>query len=167
MSNKITRKELEDIHNRKIAGKEYSNGEVSVFWTRSLCIHSANCLTGLPGVFDLRKRPWIDMKAASTEEIIRVVNTCPTRALTFLKTARPKPASARKRSRKPKKFARIEILKDGPALIKGNFTLWDPDKKRLKISSTGIIALCRCGASNKKPFCDGSHKRIGFKDHPD
>ena len=164
MSNKITKKELEEIRSRKVAGKEYSNGEVSVFWKRDLCIHSANCLIGLPGVFDMRKKPWIDMAASSTEEIIKTVDTCPSRALTYLKARKQKPSAVRKGRKKLKKFARIEILKDGPMLVKGNFTLLDPGKKRIKLPPAGIAALCRCGASAKKHFCDGTHKKTGFRD---
>ncbi len=165
MSNKITKTELDEIKDHKVAGKEYTNGEISVFWKRELCIHSANCLVGSPSVFNLRKRPWVDINGASTEEIIRTVDSCPSRALTYLIHSKEKEKEAEtKETEAPKdNMPRIEILKDGPALVKGNFVILDPDKNPLK-PTTATAALCRCGGSKKKPFCDGTHKKIGFKD---
>jgi len=87
MTNKVTKTELKEIKDRKVAAVEYTNGEVTVFWKPRLCIHSANCLLGLPGVFDSDSKPWIDMKGATTEEIMKVVDTCPSRALTYLKNS--------------------------------------------------------------------------------
>ncbi len=163
MSNKITKTELDEIKNHKVAGKEYTNGEISVFWKRELCIHSANCLVGSPSVFNLRRRPWVDVNGATTEEIIKTVDTCPSRALTYLVHTKEEEVPAKEVEQPAVDMPRIEILKDGPALVKGNFIILDPDKKPLK-PTTATAALCRCGASKKKPFCDGSHKKIGFKD---
>ena len=63
--------------------KKYTNGEVTIFWKSSLCIHSGNCFRGLPNVFDPRKRPWITADKATTKEIIKQVNKCPSGALSF------------------------------------------------------------------------------------
>ena len=163
MSNKITKTELDEIREHKVAGKEYTNGEISVFWKRELCIHSANCLVGSPMVFNLRKRPWVDMNGGTSDEIIKTIDTCPTRALTYLIHQREKVAVAKEPKKEDVQTTRIEILRDGPALIKGNFVILDPEKKELT-PTTATAALCRCGASKKKPFCDGTHKKIGFKD---
>ena len=59
MSNKVTKSELADFRNDPEAVKEYSNGEITVYWKSELCIHSANCLIGLPEVFNSKKKPWI------------------------------------------------------------------------------------------------------------
>jgi len=61
--------------------KEYSNGTVTIIWKPELCQHSANCVKGLPGVFDAKKKPWINAEGASTDEIINQVKKCPSRAL--------------------------------------------------------------------------------------
>ena len=63
--------------------KEYSNGEVTIVWKPKLCIHSTNCISGLPNVFDMNKRPWINADGASTEEMINQVNKCPSGALSY------------------------------------------------------------------------------------
>lgn len=56
---------------------------------------------------------------------------------------------------------KIEILPNGPAVVYGNFTLKIADEEQ-KIEKEKTF-LCRCGASEKKPYCDGSHKKIGFQ----
>jgi uncharacterized Fe-S cluster protein YjdI len=163
MSNKVTKAELEEMKQNKAVSKSYSNDEITVFWRPHLCIHSANCLVGLPGVFDSSERPWVNIHGASSKEIMKTVDTCPSRALLYLKNASLAVRKTRRKSKKPPKFARIQILKDGPAIISGNFVLRDPDRKKIRLK-TEKAALCRCGASHKKPLCDGTHLSIGFKD---
>ncbi|MBK7870018.1 MAG: (4Fe-4S)-binding protein [Saprospiraceae bacterium] len=63
--------------------KEYSNGEVTIVWKSALCEHSANCVRGLPEVFDVKASPWINAQGATTEQIIAQVNKCPSGALSF------------------------------------------------------------------------------------
>ncbi|HET6991739.1 MAG TPA: (4Fe-4S)-binding protein [Bacteroidia bacterium] len=65
--------------------KIYTNGEISVLWKKELCKHSAICFRGLPQVFDPRKRPWVMMDGASTEEIVAQVGKCPSGALSIVK----------------------------------------------------------------------------------
>lgn len=61
----------------------YTNGEVTVVWQPKLCQHSANCVRGLPTVFDYKKRPWVNAEGADTEAIIDQVKKCPSGALSF------------------------------------------------------------------------------------
>ena len=63
--------------------KRYDNGEVTVVWKPSLCIHSGICFRGLPQVFDPRVRPWIRPEGASTEAIVAQVGCCPSGALSI------------------------------------------------------------------------------------
>lgn len=63
--------------------KEYTNGEVTIVWQADKCIHSANCVNGLPEVFDIKKRPWINPEGATSEQIIAQVQKCPSGALSF------------------------------------------------------------------------------------
>ena len=151
MSNKVTKAELEEMKQNKSVSRSYKNDDITVYWRPELCIHSANCLIGLPGVFDSSERPWINTSGASSKEIMKTVDTCPSRALLYLKNANLTLRKARKKSRKRAKFARIQILKDGPAIISGNFILRDPSRKKIHLE-TEKAAICRCGASHKKPL---------------
>lgn len=56
----------------------------------------------------------------------------------------------------------IQPSDNGPLLVRGPVTLIDAEGNRIEVKGKNI-ALCRCGASEDKPFCDGSHKRIGFQ----
>jgi CDGSH-type Zn-finger protein len=56
----------------------------------------------------------------------------------------------------------IKPLKDGPYQVSGTVELVGPDGQRTPGGEDPIF-LCRCGHSASKPFCDGSHKRIGFR----
>jgi uncharacterized Fe-S cluster protein YjdI len=163
MTNKVTKAELEWYRTNKEVIKDYSNGEITVFWHPELCIHSANCLIGLPEVFNTKKRPWINVHASNSKEIMKIIDTCPSRALTYLKSTKFITSKPRKSSKKKSKFARIQILKNGPLLVTGNFIIRDQKKKKVKITNE-VAALCRCGASLKKPFCDGAHQTTGFTD---
>jgi CDGSH-type Zn-finger protein len=55
----------------------------------------------------------------------------------------------------------IEIIKNGPYIVKGQVELKDGDGKAYPAKER--MALCRCGASTTKPFCDGTHSKIGFQ----
>lgn len=59
--------------------------------------------------------------------------------------------------------AEIKPKDDGPYLISGDFKLVDVEGNEWQAENE-TIALCRCGHSQNKPFCDGSHKKIGFKE---
>jgi uncharacterized Fe-S cluster protein YjdI len=63
---------------------KYPNGEITVVWKPDVCMHSAICFKGLPGVFDPRRRPWIDMSQSDTQKIIDQVRKCPSGALSYI-----------------------------------------------------------------------------------
>jgi CDGSH-type Zn-finger protein len=56
----------------------------------------------------------------------------------------------------------VQMLKNGPYLVKGEIELKDADGKVIPVESQPC-ALCRCGQSNNKPFCDGMHVKVGFE----
>jgi CDGSH-type Zn-finger protein len=58
--------------------------------------------------------------------------------------------------------ARITPYRDGPLLVRGPFAITDQDGNEIE-THQGTIALCRCGRSRRKPFCDGTHKAINFR----
>jgi CDGSH-type Zn-finger protein len=58
--------------------------------------------------------------------------------------------------------AKITPYRNGPYLIRGPFTLVDQDGEEIEVRRR-VVALCRCGRSQTRPFCDGTHKAIGFE----
>jgi uncharacterized Fe-S cluster protein YjdI len=62
---------------------KYSNGEVTIVWKPDLCIHSGNCVRGLPQVFRPKEKPWIAPQKATTEQIMAQVKKCPSGALSY------------------------------------------------------------------------------------
>ncbi len=58
--------------------------------------------------------------------------------------------------------AKISTYEDGPYLVTGSFRLVDAEGDEFSVEKE-TIALCRCGASIKKPFCDGTHSKVGFE----
>lgn len=67
----------------EIKTHHYTNGEATILWQPALCIHSGICFKGLPGVFDPRRKPWIDMSQAATNMIINQVSKCPSGAISI------------------------------------------------------------------------------------
>ncbi len=63
--------------------KEYTNGELTIVWQPKLCIHSAECVKGLPAVFKPGEKPWIKIEAATTKELAEQVKQCPSGALSY------------------------------------------------------------------------------------
>jgi uncharacterized Fe-S cluster protein YjdI len=150
------RKELSRKRDHLILMKEYSNSDIIVTWNPEKCIHARKCVKGLPQVFSRDRIPWINMQGASSEEIMSVVDRCPSGALTYKKVQSATEESDNMPS------ANIKVKKNGPLLVEGGCTLRDSEGAVL--AEQGPYALCRCGGSGKKPFCDGTHIKIKFDD---
>jgi uncharacterized Fe-S cluster protein YjdI len=135
--------------------RTYEADRIRVLWDASRCIHSANCLNARPEVFDTRRRPWVDVHAAEAEEIAAAVRTCPTGALRYEGLG----GLPDEESVSPPV---IGIDPRGPLLVRGRVEVRDARGRVL--ADEHRLALCRCGASANKPFCDNSHRRIGFRD---
>lgn len=136
--------------------KRYSKGELTVVWKPKLCIHSEKCFKGLANVFDPNRRPWINLDNADTEAIKEQVRLCPSGALSY-DSEEASPIGEGKST----SFT-AQILPNGPILIKGMLTVIGVDGK--SATTERSTALCRCGLSANKPYCDGSHKNFDFDD---
>lgn len=134
--------------------KKYSNDEIEVLWKQDLCIHSANCFRNLPQVFRPSVKPWIDVSKASTEKIIETVNKCPSGALTY------KFKNIVENVTNSPQALKCDVMGNGPILIPGPLTLVINGVEQ--VIDKPRIAICRCGHSKNKPFCDGDHKSNGF-----
>jgi uncharacterized Fe-S cluster protein YjdI len=136
--------------------KNYTNGEVTVVWQPSKCIHSTICFRELPEVFNPNKRPWVNASGANTETIVAQVRRCPSGALSFFMNSGEikEPVAETQMS--------AEVVPNGPLLIYGTVTL--KLKSGVEVIKTGTTAFCRCGGSASAPYCDGTHAKIGFRD---
>jgi uncharacterized Fe-S cluster protein YjdI len=168
---------MEKDESKYSGGKKYRNDDITVYWKPSACIHASYCYRELIEVFDPSRRPWVDMNGSTTERIIEVVNMCPTEALSWkwnddeknepvgtdqtnhIKFRRPELMDIKDAMNEDLPVT-VKIMIDGPIVLKGNFTLaYGDTKKEVK---EGIISICRCGASDHLPFCDGRHRKTGF-----
>jgi CDGSH-type Zn-finger protein/uncharacterized Fe-S cluster protein YjdI len=143
-----------------VSGKRirlYEGADITIRYDANRCIHAAECVHGLGRVFDPKARPWIDPDGASAEEIMDVVHRCPTGALSYETTGQveydPPPVP---------KPVEMSICTDGPIYVHGRFVLAAPDAE--STDSEPRLALCRCGASDNKPYCDNSHSNVEFRD---
>ena len=57
----------------------------------------------------------------------------------------------------------ITVKDNGPYLVHGGASILDPDGNEFDVKERNAIALCRCGASGTQPFCNGTHRQIGFE----
>ena len=133
--------------------RQYKSEDIVVSYDLKRCIHAAECVHGLPSVFDVKKRPWIQPNQANADEVAAVVIACPTGALKF---ARQDGGAAEP---VPQKNA-VQISADGPLYLHGDVQLVLADGTEQELRS----ALCRCGESQNKPFCDNAHIKAGFTD---
>ena len=124
--------------------KRYRGEAVDVSFDGTRCRHAAECLRGLPAVFDVGRRPWIDPDRAGPDELMRVVARCPTGAL------RTHPKSGPEEE--PAVPTEATAIPGGPLLLRGD----------LHVQADGIdehetrAALCSCGSTRNAPYCDGS-----------
>jgi len=152
--------------------RQYTNGEITVFWVPSKCIHATTCFRELIEVFNPGRRPWVNMEGAPTRKIIEVVNKCPTQALVwkYNKDLTDEEKKGQKAVSNQEETPRslsggdnptsIRIMKDGPIVVEGKFKIIGIGNQELKPSV--MTSFCRCGSSLNMPFCDGTHRKIGF-----
>ncbi len=71
--------------------QEYKNDDIIVHFDPRICTHSGNCVRGLRAVFDVNKRPWVNVGAATAETIAAQIEKCPSGALSYelIKTGTP------------------------------------------------------------------------------
>jgi uncharacterized Fe-S cluster protein YjdI len=144
---------VSEVSTRDRTTREYATDEIVVEWEPRLCFHSGNCVRLLPQVFDERRRPWVDVRGATADEVEAAVSRCPSGAL----------RSRRLGARAAKQREAFEICpsENGPLLVSGGVRIVDAEGTVLYEGERA--ALCRCGGSSNKPFCDGTHRTNGFR----
>ena len=132
--------------------RTYESGDLQVLWDSRRCTHVAECIRALPRVFNPLAKPWVRMDAASADAIVEAVERCPTGALRYVRKNGP--------DELPGVPSTVVPIPNGPLVLRGDLHVATPEGET--IAHETRLALCRCGASENKPFCDNTHRRIGF-----
>lgn len=133
---------------------EHAGDNVTIRYDVQRCIHAAECTRGLPGVFDINRKPWIDPNGADADSVAKVITRCPTGALHFeRKDGGPSESLPDSNT--------IDVGTDGPLYLRGDLEVMDA-KGNVLLQDTRV-ALCRCGASHNKPLCDNTHEEVQFQ----
>lgn len=205
--------------------KPIETDDLTIHFDGKTCIHARRCVLGLPGVFDPDARPWIQPGETPTDEIVAIIEACPSGALSYERKSGPGEAAPKSNTVRVWENGPLEVRGDvriegqaprhralicrcgrtanppfcdnshhdgfqatglpafkgdkdtdlpaadgpveisarenGSVMIAGNVEVIGSDGGR--VARTGKAWLCRCGASGNKPFCDGSHGKIGFR----
>jgi uncharacterized Fe-S cluster protein YjdI/CDGSH-type Zn-finger protein len=139
-----------------MAERDYETDRIRVRWNSSLCLHTARCIRRAPDVFDSTRRPWVELEGADPEDVADAVRRCPTGALAFEWLDRDEAPAV--------ESAVIELQRNGPYYVQGPVTVRSVDG--VVVSRGPRVALCRCGGTKNAPFCDNTHRSIGFADPP-
>ncbi|MFC8506522.1 (4Fe-4S)-binding protein [Streptomyces sp. NPDC057411] len=124
--------------------KEYDGEGITVTYEPRRCLHAAECLQGLPSVFDLAKRPWVQPDQAAPDLVAEIVRRCPSGALQY----RPADGSA-----EPGDVpTTVRRAPDGRILLRGDVLV----RGEAEVRRETRAVLCGCGSSGNQPYCDHS-----------
>ena len=137
----------------------YAGKRITIHDNRSVCAHSGRCTDGLPKTFRYGVEPFIDPDADPVERVIEAVNKCPSGALSYSIEADAAASIGDALASEP-----AIVVTPGPYAVMGKFGI---DESLNRGASPQRVTLCRCGGSKNKPFCDGTHWAIEFKDESD
>jgi CDGSH-type Zn-finger protein/uncharacterized Fe-S cluster protein YjdI len=132
----------------------YKGQNLIVYFSVDRCTHVAECLRGAPNVFNTQRKPWIMPDEDPADHVAEVIETCPTGSLRYQRLDGGKHETPPARNT-------VTIEASGPVYIHGDIQLTLSNGETI---SDTRIALCRCGATEFKPICDGAHDDIDFKD---
>ena len=132
----------------------YKGQSITIYDNRAICSHAGVCTDNLQKVWRMGIEPWIDPNGAQKKEIIDVIRRCPSGALSYAENGV---------EAKDKTPPSITVSQHGPLLVHGDVDFKDAPWGQGAVKQR--YALCRCGASGNKPFCDGSHWYKDFRDN--
>ena len=144
------------MSNKKV---RFGGEKIDVDWDGGLCIHIGECGDSTGDLFIGGRDPWCLPDLVSVDDVIDIVKRCPSGALSFesekedsiLETAETENT--------------VVVSYNGPYFVRGDLDIKVTTETELSPALKFRAALCRCGASKNKPFCDNSHESIGFKDY--
>ena len=135
---------------------EYQGDSETVTWDRRLCIHVGECGRAKGDLFVQGRKPWCDPNLTDREDTAAVVARCPTGALAM------RDQEGAMISEPESGENELTVSNDGPLYAVGNLEIDGASADMHSVSRRA--ALCRCGASKNKPFCDNSHQAAEFRD---
>jgi uncharacterized Fe-S cluster protein YjdI/CDGSH-type Zn-finger protein len=136
----------------------YETAEVTVTYDAARCIHNGHCVRNLPAVFNTSARPWVQPEHADAAQVLAIVAGCPTGALHA-----KQPGGETADGLIPDFPVAIRVSRNGPLFLRGAVTILDGETSD-SLGEDGRVALCRCGLSKRKPFCDNTHRAEGWRD---
>ena len=136
--------------------RSYQGADITVRYDVARCIHAAECVRGLGQVFDPEAKPWVAPDGAPADAIARVIHRCPTGALSY-----DRPEGSQEEVSIPQPVE-LSVCADGPVYAHGDIVMMTPGGDA--VGRETRLALCRCGASANKPFCDNAHAEAEFRD---
>ena len=124
--------------------------DLTISFNARRCIHARKCVLGQPKAFVPEKgRDWIQAQAVTTDAMIKVIEACPSGALSYQR----KDGGAGEAA---PQVNTVRLWEHGPIELHGNLSMPDGSTRTRAV-------LCRCGASKSKPYCDNSHLDMKFK----
>lgn len=125
--------------------REYTGPEITVLYDRARCVHFAECIRGLPAVFDVTRKPWIQPSNAAAGALADVIERCPSGALHYRISERREVPDA---PTTVQQNARGQILLRGDLSVLGS--------AGTEVLHDTRMSACGCGRSARRPFCDGT-----------
>jgi len=134
----------------------YTGQLIDITWDGRLCIHIAECGKSKGELFVSGRQPWCQPNLASTDDVKEIIRRCPSGALSFRDKQDPRGDEAAAGENT------VHVVYNGPYYVRGELHL-DGSEANMPAAKFRV-ALCRCGQSKRKPFCDNSHSQAGFED---
>lgn len=135
---------------------QYPGKEATVSWAGRLCIHIGECGRAKGELFVGGRDPWCQPDLTTNEEVAEIVNRCPTGALTV-------EFADGSVTEQPETVNTVSVAYNGPLFVRGHLVIDDAPADAPGLGFRA--ALCRCGKSSNKPYCDNSHEKVGFSDY--
>ena len=135
--------------------KHFDGDSATITWDSQLCIHVAECGKAKGDLFDMSRKPWCDPNTTSNEGVLDVVNRCPSGSLSVVF----KDDSLNEKN--PAENT-ITVVYGGPLMLRGELDIEGAPEDAPGLNFRA--ALCRCGLSKNKPYCDNSHVDANFSD---
>ncbi|TQS75784.1 hypothetical protein DX933_05805 [Ornithinibacillus gellani] len=125
--------------------KTYTGKKIDVQFDSERCVHAAECVNGLPEVFDVKKRPWISPDNENAARIADVVERCPSGALQYVRKDNGDKEA-------PNIPTTVHVEPKGKMYVRGDLQITNEAES---IHATRVI-LCGCGKTGNYPFCDNN-----------